>query len=227
VNKINILVIEDEPSIADNITYALKFEGFEYTWLTLGNEGIALLSKESFDLVILDVGLPDISGFEVCKTIRETSNIPIIFLTARGEEIDRVVGLEIGADDYVVKPFSPRELVARVKAILKRSQHAQSFVAETPGSFNICRDKHQIKYCGKLLELTAYEFGILDTLLSQPERVFSREQLMGMVWSSPEESFDRVIDTHIKTIRVKLRNINSDDNTITTHRGIGYSAKSI
>ena len=227
MNKINILVIEDEPSIADNITYALKFEGFEYTWLTLGNEGIALLSKESFDLVILDVGLPDISGFEVCKTIRETSNIPIIFLTARGEEIDRVVGLEIGADDYVVKPFSPRELVARVKAILKRSQHTQAFITEASENFYIDKDKHQIKYCGKLLELTAYEFGILDALLSQPERVFSREQLMGMVWSSPEESFDRVIDTHIKTIRVKLRNINSDDNTITTHRGIGYSAKSI
>lgn len=237
MNKKNILVIEDEPSIADNITYALKFEGFDYTWVTLGNEGIALLTdkqlteerltEEQFDLIILDVGLPDINGFEVCKRVREMSNIPIIFLTARGEEIDRVVGLEIGADDYVVKPFSPRELVARVKAILKRSQHHQAVVQDTAQRFNIDGDKHQIKYCGELLELTAYEFGILKVLLSQPERVFSREQLMNAIWSSPEESFDRVIDTHIKTIRVKLKKIKSDDSTITTHRGIGYSANFI
>lgn len=227
VKKQKILVIEDEPSIADNITYALKFESFDYSLTALGHEGIKLLTKEEFDLVILDVGLPDLNGFEVCKRIRETSDIPIIFLTARGEEIDRVIGLEIGADDYVVKPFSPRELVARVKAILKRSQHTLSSVNKALQGFIVDRDKHQIKYCGKGLELTAYEFGILDTLLSQPERVFSREQLMSMVWSSPEESFDRVIDTHIKTIRVKLRNIKRDDNTITTHRGMGYSAKFI
>lgn len=227
MKKQHILVIEDEPSIADNITYALKFESFDYTWTTLGHEGIELLTKEEFDLVILDVGLPDLNGFEVCKRIRETSEVPIIFLTARGEEIDRVIGLEIGADDYVVKPFSPRELVARVKAILKRSQPSVAKNSQEQHRFVIEADKHLIKYCGQRLELTAYEFGILNTLLSQPERVFSREQLMKIIWSSPEESFDRVIDTHIKTIRVKLRNINRDDNTITTHRGIGYSAKSI
>ena len=227
MKKQAILVIEDEPSIADNITYALKFESFDYTWTTLGHEGIELLAKEEFDLVILDVGLPDLNGFEVCKRIRETSEVPIIFLTARGEEIDRVIGLEIGADDYVVKPFSPRELVARVKAILKRSQPSVTKSIQEPQRFVIEEDKHLIQYCGKRLELTTYEFGILNTLLSQPDRVFSREQLMNIIWSSPEESFDRVIDTHIKTIRVKLRNINSDDNTITTHRGRGYSAKSI
>ena len=223
----HILVIEDEPSIADNITYALKFEGFEHTWVTLGNEGIELLNKGLFDLVILDVGLPDINGFEVCKRIREMSNIPIIFLTARGEEIDRVVGLEIGGDDYVVKPFSPRELVARVKVILRRSQNAQSSTAQVSQSFSIDEDKYQINYCGKTLDLTTYEFGLLKMLISQPERVFTREQLMNGVWSSPEESFDRVIDTHIKTLRVKLRAVNINDNSITTHRGIGYSAKLI
>lgn len=223
----HILVIEDEPSIADNITYALKFEGFQHTWVTLGNEGIELLTKGLFDLVILDVGLPDINGFEVCKRIRETSNIPIIFLTARGEEIDRVVGLEIGADDYVVKPFSPRELVARVKVILRRSQNAQSPTVLVSQSFRIDDDKYNIIYCGQSLDLTTYEFGLLKVLLSQPERVFTREQLMNRVWSSPEESFDRVIDTHIKTIRVKLRAVNSNDNSITTHRGIGYSVKRV
>ena len=227
MSKKHILVIEDEPSIADNITYALKFEGFEHTWVTLGNEGIELLNKGLFNLVILDIGLPDINGFEVCKRIRETSNIPIIFLTARGEEIDRVVGLEIGGDDYVVKPFSPRELVARVKVILRRSQNAQGSNSQVSPTFTIDEDKYQINYCGQVLDLTTYEFGLLKMLISQPERVFTREQLMNSVWSAPQESFDRVIDTHIKTIRVKLKAVNSNDNSITTHRGIGYSAKRV
>lgn len=174
--------------------------------------------------MILDVGLPDVNGFEVCKKIRQFSDIPIMFLTARGEEIDRVVGLEIGADDYVVKPFSPRELVARIKAILKRYNHLEASKVSSI-AFIIDEDKHQIKYFHVPLELTAYEYGILKVLLNQPERVFSREQLMDQVWSSPQERFDRVIDTHIKTIRAKLRDINNDDNSITTHRGVGYSIK--
>jgi two-component system catabolic regulation response regulator CreB len=220
----HILVIEDEPSIADNITYALKLDGFKYTWVVLGQEGVDVVQQGGVDLVILDVGLPDVNGFEVCKKIRQFSDIPIMFLTARGEEIDRVVGLEIGADDYVVKPFSPRELVARIKAILKRYNHLEASKVSSI-AFIIDEDKHQIKYFHVPLELTAYEYGILKVLLNQPERVFSREQLMDQVWSSPQERFDRVIDTHIKTIRAKLRDINNDDNSITTHRGVGYSIK--
>ena len=125
MSKQQILIVEDESSIADNIVFALQQEGYASTWVTLGSEGVKQLQTKQtqFDLVILDVGLPDINGFEVCKLIRQWSDIPIMFLTARGEEIDRVVGLEIGADDYVVKPFSPRELVARVKVILKRMSH--------------------------------------------------------------------------------------------------------
>lgn len=220
----HILVIEDEPSIADNITYALKLDGFKYTWVVLGQEGIDVVKRGGVDLVILDVGLPDINGFEICKNIRQFSDVPIMFLTARGEEIDRVVGLEIGADDYVVKPFSPRELVARVKVILRRSNH-QGVSKAISKEFIIDEEKHQIKYFTTPLELTTYEYGILKVLLNQPERVFSREQLMEQVWSSPQERFDRVIDTHIKTIRSKLRAINNEDNSITTHRGIGYSIK--
>ncbi len=220
----HILVVEDEPSIADNITYALKLDGFKSTWVVLGQEGVDVVQQEEVDLVILDVGLPDISGFEICKNIREFSDVPIIFLTARGEEIDRVVGLEIGADDYVVKPLSPRELVARVKVILRRSNNQR--VSKTISkAFMIDEAKHQIKYCNTPLELTAYEYGILKVLLNQPERIYSREQLMEQIWSSPQERFDRVIDTHIKTIRAKLRVINHNDNSITTHRGIGYSVK--
>ncbi|WDE05103.1 two-component system response regulator CreB [Thalassomonas viridans] len=218
----HILIVEDEASIADNISYALKAEGFASTWVSLGQEALDFLADKPADLVILDVGLPDISGFEVCKNIRQHSDVPIIFLTARGEEIDRVVGLEIGGDDYVVKPFSPRELVARVKVILKRHYARPGQEASAPG-FTVDEEKRQITYCSSKLELTAYEYGILKLLLSQPERVFTREQLMNAVWSTPEESFDRAVDTHIKTIRAKLRAIEPDDNSLVTHRGVGYS----
>lgn len=225
MNK-NILVIEDEFSIADNVCYSLKQEGFNPTWVSLGNEGVELHKSEQtpFDLIILDVGLPDISGFEVCKAIREFSDTPIIFLTARSEEIDRVVGLEIGGDDYVVKPFSNRELVARVKVILKRMK-SQSLYKEASNLFIIDESKQQIHFTDKLLSVTSYEFGILKALIEQPERVYTREQLMDKVWNTPEESFDRVIDTHIKTIRAKLREINPTYNPIITHRGVGYSIK--
>lgn len=233
MNKTNILVIEDESSIADNITYALSAEGFNCSWVNVAADGLSLLKKGTFSLVILDVGLPDISGFEVCKQIRQSSDIPIIFLTARGDEIDRVVGLEIGGDDYVVKPFSPRELVARVKVILKRRPLASSnrnvvgdsaLNADVAAELFIIDDeKRRITYQHTSLDLTSYEYGILQLLLSHPERVFTREQLMNAVWSTPEESFDRAVDTHIKTIRAKLRAINPQDHSLTTHRGVGYS----
>lgn len=224
--KQQILIVEDESSIADNIVFALQQEGYASTWTTLGDEAVKQLQtkQKQFDLVILDVGLPDISGFEVCKLIRQWSDIPIMFLTARGDEVDRVVGLEIGADDYVVKPFSPRELVARVKVILKRMSHQTQPLAPSK-LFTVDEDKCQIHFSDVLLALTSYEFGILKTLLHQPERVFSREQLMTAVLGAPEESFDRVIDSHIKTIRAKIRGVDDTYNPIITHRGMGYSIK--
>jgi len=225
VTKKHILVIEDESSIADNITYALTAEGFTCTWAGIGSEGLEVLKAKNVDLVILDVGLPDINGFEVCKIMRKSSDVPIIFLTARGEEIDRVVGLEIGGDDYVVKPFSPRELVARVKVILKRISISHANNTPFQQIFTVDEEKRHIKYCDVSLELTTYEYGILTLLLTSPERVFTREQLMSAVWSSPEESFDRAVDTHIKTIRAKLRAIAPQNNLLTTHRGVGYSIK--
>lgn len=220
-----ILVIEDEPSIADNIIFALKAEGFRTVWKQLGCEGILVLKGEEADLVILDIGLPDVSGFEVCKTIRSFSGVPILFLTAKSEEIDRVVGLEIGADDYVGKPFSPRELVARVKAILKRTT---SHGAGTPNAiarslFDVDEEKARIRYCNQVLILTRYEYLLLKALLAQPERVFSRNQLMDLVWDSPESSLDRTVDAHIKSLRSKLRAIRADHDPIQTHRGLGYS----
>lgn len=225
MTKKHILVIEDESSIADNIMYALTSEGFTCSWAGIGSDGLEIIKSKHVDLVILDVGLPDINGFEVCKIIRKSSDVPIIFLTARGEEIDRVVGLEIGGDDYVVKPFSPRELVARVKVILKRLSINGFQSKAIEQVFIIDEEKRRIKYCDIVLELTAYEYGILKLLLTYPERVFTREQLMNEVWSTPEESFDRAVDTHIKTIRAKLRSIAPQDNLLTTHRGVGYSIK--
>jgi len=198
----HILLIEDESSIADNVIYSLESEGYVVTWVVEGQQGLEVMAQKNIDLVILDVGLPDISGFEVCKVIRRTSDVHIIFLTARADEIDRVVGLEIGGDDYVVKPFSPRELVARVKVILRRGR-AEKKGAST--SFDLDEEKRKISFCDNVLDLTTYEYGILTVLLKHPERVYSRAQLMNLVWPSPEESFERAVDTHVKTLRAKLR----------------------
>lgn len=218
-----VLLIEDESAIADNIIYALRADGFDITWKTLGGAGTAALRETGADLVILDVGLPDGSGFEFCKSIRSFSDVPIIFLTARAAEIDRVVGLEIGADDYVLKPFSPRELVARVKAILKRMRKSPDASEVLQSPFSLDEVRANIRYCGKTLELTRYEYLLLKTLLAQPERVFTRSQLMDNVWSAPEASLERSIDAHIKALRAKLKSIDPDRDPIRTHRGLGYS----
>ncbi len=220
--KNHILIVEDESSIADTICYALETESFSVEWKNLGEEGVAYLKDNDVDLIVLDVGLPDTSGFEVCKTIRTFSDVPIIFLTARKEEVDRVVGLEIGADDYVVKPFSPRELVARVKVILKRSDKGVKSVSDS-GAFDVDEAKGRISYNNAVIDLTRYEYGVLKVLLEQPERIFSREQLMDKVWEAPEASMDRTVDAHIKSLRAKLRAVDGEREFIKTHRGVGYS----
>jgi len=221
---INILCVEDEAAIADTVVYALETEGFQVNRAQLGKDALQMLqSEQDYSLVILDVGLPDINGFDVCKQIRLFSDIPIVFLTARNEEVDRIVGLEIGADDYVSKPFSPRELAARVKVILKRSQGTHTVHDETNCEFVIDERRALILYYGQALTLTRYEYLTLKYMLAQPDRVFSREQILAEVWSEPENSLDRVVDTHIKTLRSKLRMIRDDFNPIRTHRGLGYS----
>lgn len=220
-----ILLIEDESAIAEAVLYALGTEGFKTLWHPLGQLGVEhLRTSGDVDLVILDVGLPDGSGFEFCKSIRVFSNVPIIFLTARNEEVDRIVGLEIGGDDYVSKPFSPRELVARVKAILKRMNGTDSATASAPAipGFFLDEDRAQIDYWGQALDLTRYEYLILKLFLRQPGRVFSRAQIMDQVWQEPGASLERVVDTHIKALRAKLRLVRDAD-PIKTHRGLGYS----
>ena len=218
----HILIVEDEAAIADTLVYALQGEGFTTTWLNLGGAALVHQQATPADLLILDIGLPDISGFEVCRQLRRFSEVPVLFLSARDAEIDRVVGLEIGADDYVVKPFSPREVAARVRAILKRVQPA---VAAVAGNilFQLDLERMQIRYRDQPLSLTRHEFRLLQCLLEQPERVFSREQLLGAVGVAADAGYERSIDSHIKSLRAKLRQVAAQAEPIQTHRGLGYS----
>jgi two-component system catabolic regulation response regulator CreB len=219
-----ILLAEDEPAIADAVLYALRSEGMEVQHCLLGREVAPKVRAGGIDVVVLDVGLPDASGFDVCRELRGFSDVPVIFLTARNDEIDRVLGLELGADDYVTKPFSPRELVARVRARLRRPQvgaAAEGFA--TRGEFAIDREGHRIRWRGHALDLTRYEYAVLEALLQRPGAILSRAQLMDRGWDSDADSADRTIDTHVKTLRAKLRAAGADPETIRTHRGLGYS----
>lgn len=219
----HILLVEDEAAIADAIVYALQTEAFEVTRTGLGREALHLLQSKKFDVLILDVGLPDQTGFDVCRELRKFSQIPLIFLTARGSEIDRVLGLEMGADDYMVKPFSPRELVARVRVCLRRNAVVEkSLSANANAKFKHDQPGQRIDYCSQTLSLTRYEYLLLAALLSRPGAVFSRAKLMQDIWTDALETADRTVDTHIKTLRAKLRTIDSAD-VLQTHRGMGYS----
>lgn len=250
-----ILIVEDEPAIADTLLYALRTEGFSPEWCATGRAGLAALAAAAgagkpFALVVLDVGLPDGTGFDVCKTIRKDSAVPVIFLTARNAELDRVLGLELGGDDYMVKPFSPRELTARVKAILRRVPAEESEVskdettaarrvaagrAEVRSAFEVDEARCAIAFRGVALELTRYEFRLLKVLVAQPGRVFSRDQLMSAVWEDPGASLDRTVDAHIKMLRAKLRAVTAAEggaggdaaDPIQTHRGLGYSLREV
>lgn len=222
--KARVLIVDDEPAIVDAIQYALETEGFETVCFSSGMPILEALEEHPADLIVLDIGLPDISGFELCKEIRRKSPIPIIFLTARADEIDRIVGLEIGGDDYITKPFSPREVSARVKAVLRRSC-PNNHDSTNHEAFAVNESKRQISFYGTALDLSRYEYEILKTFIRRPGHVLSRDQLMNMVWDQPECSLDRTIDAHIKNIRAKLRSIRPDSDPIVTHRGMGYSLR--
>ena len=220
-----LLIVEDEPSIAENIVYALESDGFAVTTAATGRDALEKAAAQAFQLIILDVGLPDITGFEVCQTLRRTQTLPILFLTARSSEVDRVVGLEIGGDDYVVKPFSPRELAARVRAILRRVSSVPLPPAGSAQALPLVIDevRCQAVYFGTALTLTRYEFRMLQAFAAHPGRVFTREQLMEASSEEPDASMERTIDTHIKTLRSRMRAVKGGIDPIVTHRGIGYS----
>lgn len=237
-----ILVVEDEMSIADALVFALESDGWSVRWVRLGLEAIEAALAPDVELVVLDVGLPDLNGFEVCKTIRKRSDVPIIFLTARSEEIDRIVGLEIGADDYVVKPFSPREVAARVRVILRRvkgipqgfaSSEDAADVPALPAArarpsiesevFTVDKDRLQVTYLRVPITLTAQEFRLLTHLVEHPGRVFARRQLLEVIGAGTDSAYERNIDTHVKSLRSKLREVDAAREPIQTHRGFGYS----
>jgi two-component system catabolic regulation response regulator CreB len=228
-----ILLIEDEQSIADAVVWTLGKEGFEVVWASTITDGLARLG-EGIRLVLLDVGLPDGSGFDACRAIRSRSDIPVVFLSARGDEFDRVLGLEIGGDDYLVKPFSPRELAARVRARL-RTHHSSPAAAEPQGAgaprpiegteFVHDAAARRFRFRGRDLPLTAAETRILECLLAHPGRVVSRQELVDRALGEDSPSLERTIDAHVKSLRGKLREAVPDADPIETRRGFGYAAR--
>jgi two-component system catabolic regulation response regulator CreB len=231
MSKPTILIVDDEPAIRDNIRFVLESEGLLTLQLGTGGGVLPVLAERAVDLIVLDVGLPDGSGFDLLKEIRKHHSTPVIMLTARNAELDRVLGLEIGADDYVVKPFSPRELTARVKAVLRRvqgpaeKQPAQPEPSSSERALVVVHEKRQIRYFGQALTLSKYEYEILSYFIARPGQVFTREQLMNGVWEQPEQSLDRTVDAHIKNLRAKLRAVRPELDPIVTHRGSGYSLR--
>jgi two-component system catabolic regulation response regulator CreB len=229
-----VLLVEDEPAIADTLIYALETECFTVTHSLTGEDALVAAVREPHDFAILDIGLPDMTGLDVCRRLREISSIPVLFLTARDAEVDRILGLELGGDDYVTKPFSPREIVARVRAILRRTGHVKQACPSAPSktgmlgepssaSFHHDRAAMRIHYAATTLDLTAHEYKLLLVLMEQPGRVFTRDQLLDQAWQDPGAVTDRTVDAHIKSIRAKLRAACAGaENLIETRRGLGY-----
>ena len=220
----SILVVEDEEDILDLVSYNLKQAGFSVIAVESGEEALEVASEENFSLVLLDLMLPGIDGLEVCRLIRakpETKNIPVLMLTARTEEVDRIVGLELGADDYLTKPFSPRELVLRVRAILRRAEVVESVSDETirVGSLTIDPIEHRVQLLGEEIELTATEFRLLLTLAQRRGRVQSREELLNVVWGYEHSGYRRTVDTHLRRLRAKM---GEAADYLETVRGVGY-----
>ncbi|MFP5451244.1 MAG: response regulator [Thermoleophilia bacterium] len=219
-----ILVVEDEQSIRTIIEYALRDAGFNVLIAARGDEAIEVFGREAIDLVILDIMLPGLDGLEVCKRIRATHSTPIIMLSARGEELDKVLGLELGADDYVTKPFSPRELVSRVKANLRRARVEPDRSAPLRiGDLEIDATARTVVRGGRELALTFSEFEILHKLASTPRRVFTREELMNHLWDGNFFGDLRSVDVHVRHLRQKIEDDPSNPVLIRTVRGVGYA----
>jgi two-component system catabolic regulation response regulator CreB len=214
-----ILVVEDEPAIAESVAYALGRDGFSVT--VAASASAAATLAEGADLVVLDLMLPDGSGFDLIAAWRRSKRIPVIVLSSRDAEADRVVALEAGADDYVTKPFSPREVVARVRAVLRRSQ-AETGPVGAPGALSVEAATRRARANGSNLELTRVEFDVLACLLEQPGRVYSRAELITRVWGDGFAITDRTIDSHVKALRKKVAEAGAEPGLIETVRGVGY-----
>ena len=229
MSKGDILIVDDEPGIVRLITMYLEREGFQTASARTGAEALEKVAAGSPSLVILDIMLPDIDGWEVCREVRRTSDVPIIMLTAREGDEDKIVGLEIGADDYVTKPFVPRELVARVKAILRRARQAPSAAADDTvmsyGDLSINPAKREVRLRGELIPLRAKEYDLLVELARRPGVVFRREQLLRDVWGYDFFGDSGTIDVHVRRLRAKLNDDSSNPRYIETVWGVGYRLK--
>jgi len=219
-----ILVVDDEPALRDTVGYALRQEGFEVEVREDGDSGLEAALTDGFDLVILDLMLPGLPGTEVCRRLRAQSAIPIVMLTARGAEVDRVVGLEIGADDYVTKPFSMAELIGRVRAILRRREldRTGGGTVRRVGGLELDSSRHTVTRDGEAVSLTPSEFRLLDLLAGDPERVFGRREIMQHLWESSYVGDQRACDIHISNLRRKLEDDPANPRRIVTVRGVGY-----
>ncbi|PAB58596.1 response regulator transcription factor [Anaeromicrobium sediminis] len=226
MDKKRILVVEDEQKILDVVKAYLKKEGYEVLVATNGERALEIFEEEIIHLVVLDLMLPKTSGEEVCSKIRTTSDIPIIMLTAKNEEDEKIQGLAIGADDYLTKPFSPRELVGRVRALMRRAYRENSPLADyltfNDGDLEVNIKRFEVKKKGKLVNLTPNEFKLLNVFLSNPGQVFTRDQLLRKAFGLEYDGFDRIIDTHIKNIRHKIEDNKKKPTYIQTVYGVGY-----
>jgi DNA-binding response OmpR family regulator len=222
-----ILVVDDETAVTDLLAYNLRKAHYDVIVANDGLKALCLAHEESPNLILLDLMIPEVDGLDVCRELRKTSDVPIIMITARGEEIDRVVGLELGADDYITKPFSVRELMARIKAVLRRAQsddkeHAPSTLLYGPGGLQLDIDAHTVVVEGITLNLTRLEFDLLNHLLSNAGRVMTRDHLLEQVWGYDFAGDTRAVDSAVKRLRAKLRTASANADAVEAVRGVGY-----
>ena len=220
-----LMLVEDEPSIAEGLTISLEAEGYRVEWVDNGTDAVRQWERIRPDLILLDLMLPGVSGTDVCRTIRGRSDVPIIIVTAKDEEIDRVVGLELGADDYLTKPFSSRELVARIKAVLRRAPIIDVMDLDAPAEaagVRVDRVRHEVRVDGELLQLPPKEFDLLAELVENAGRVLTRDHLISSVWGADYVGDTKTLDVHIRRLRTRVEEDPADPARIQTVRGIGY-----
>ncbi|MBU4610847.1 response regulator [Achromobacter sp. GG226] len=216
-----ILIVEDEPKLAALLVDYLQAAGFETVHVADGLAALPAIERESPDLIVLDIMLPGRDGLDICRELRRTRETPVVMLTARVEEIDRLLGLELGADDYICKPFSPREVVARIKAVLRRTGPGRAAAAESLGALQIDAGAYRASLDGKPLDLTPVEFRLLKALASAPGQIFSRDRLLDHLYDDHRVVTDRTVDSHVKNLRRKLEAVR-DGETIRSIYGVGY-----
>jgi len=221
MSKQTVLIVEDEANIAEVLVAYCEKEGYQALHLSSGQGVTQFVKENTVDLILLDLMLPDVDGLTICKQIRLFSEVPIIMVTAKNEEIDRLFGLEFGADDYICKPFSPREVIARIKAVLRRfNKHSGGLIKQS--CFEMEAEKYKVKIKGELIDFTPIEFKIFELFINNVGRVFSRDEILNRVYQDTAEVSDRNIDTHIKNIRKKINTLHAGSNPICSVYGVGY-----